>query len=143
MAGSCRTCPSDGSRYCAQCQAYAQRAGLSLLEGPRARGGLTVDPTAPEAGLEAAVRTLCKATGHLFYHTYNSKRSAPGFPDWAIIHPEGGPLYLWEGKSHEGQVSPAQRRWLDALGKATQVETGVVRPSDWPLLQHLLTRKSP
>jgi hypothetical protein len=34
MAGSGCTCPKDGSAYCAQCQAYAQKAGLSLGAQP-------------------------------------------------------------------------------------------------------------
>jgi len=95
-----------------------------------------------EAALETTLRTYLASAGYLAYHTHNSKRSAPGFPDWAVIHPDGGPLFLWELKSQSqsAQPSPAQRRWLEALSKATTVETGLYRPSDWPRMQRLLER---
>lgn len=48
MAGRGCTCPKDGSSYCAQCQIYAQRAGLPLLASPRCAGIFPV-PRAAEA----------------------------------------------------------------------------------------------
>src|SRR5215475_1080786 len=114
------TCSRFTPHYCSQCQALAARAGLLLPQAP----GATAPTEGSEASLETTLRTYLSHTGYLAYHTHNSKRSAPGFPDWAIIHPDGGPLFLWELKSQSqgAQPSPAQRRWLEALAKATTVE---------------------
>jgi hypothetical protein len=122
--------------------AHAQRHGLALdpaLTVPAPTSGM--DPLSPEGVLEARLRMFAMQAGYLYYHTHNSQRSNPGYPDSALVHPDGGPLYLWELKSADGQVSLAQRRWLDALAKVTHVETGVYRPEDWATLQALLTRR--
>ncbi len=121
-----------------------------------ARLGLPLDPTltvrhpgsamaaeASEDVLTARLRTFALQAGYLYYHTHNSRKSEAGWPDVALIHPGGGPLYLWELKSAAGVVSPDQRRWLDALAQVTHVETGVYRPADWTTIQTLLTRKRP
>ncbi len=101
------------------------------------------DVCEPEGLLLERLRRLCvEHLGLLFYHPFLSKRSTPGWPDVAIVHPDGGPLYLWELKSASGTITPAQRRWLDALERVTRVETGVYRPQDWARMQHLLVERS-
>lgn len=110
---------------------YLRRQGMPLDATLTVPALPAMDPASPEGVLEARLRTFAKAAGYLYYHTYNSKRSDPGYVDCTIVHPDGGPLFLWELKSAEGQVSPAQRRWLDALGKVTHVETGVYQPWNW------------
>jgi len=135
------TCARFTPRYCPQCQALAARAGIILAEA--ASAAVAEGPQeGSEASLETTLRTYLAHAGYLAYHTHLSKRSAPGFPDWAIIHPDGGPLFLWELKSQNqsAQASPAQRRWLDALAKATRIETGLYRPPDWPNMQRMLER---
>ena len=101
--------------------------------------GRPLAAAAPEGKLQARLRQLALDTGHLYYHTHNSKRSDPGWPDAAILHREGGILYAWELKDATGTVTPAQRTWLEALGKVTRVDARVVRPGDWPLLLSVLT----
>ena len=106
---------------------------------------LTMDASAPEEDLEERLRQLCEATGHYRYHTRKSTGSTPGWPDDAIVHPEGdigggSTLFLWELKTATGQVSPAQRRWLEALEKVTRVEVGVYRPCDWEIILEKLRR---
>jgi hypothetical protein len=121
--------------------AHAQRHGLALDAALTVRPqGSALAPETPEGMLEARVRTVAMQAGYLYYHTYNSKHSNPGYPDCALVHPEGGPLFLWELKTESGQVSPAQRRWLDALAKVTHVESGVYRPTDWARILDKLTR---
>jgi hypothetical protein len=119
-----------------------------------ARHGLALDPTltlrspasgmapeSPEGILQGRLQQFATAAGWLFFHPHDSRKSTPGWPDVALCHPEGGPLFLWELKSASGQASPAQRRWLDALSKATRIETGLYRPADWPTLQALLVKR--
>ena len=134
-----------GSPYlCPWCTALAHRAGVTLAPvlTPRQVLEVRVQDEAPEGVLQGRIRELALETGHLFYHTYSSKRSDPGWVDIAICHPDRpGPLFLWELKSRNGEMSPAQRRWLDALNKVTRVEAACYRPADWPLIVESLTRR--
>jgi hypothetical protein len=68
-----------------------------------------------------------KRHGWLCYHTYDSRRCEPGFPDWVFIRER----VLWvELKSADGKVSIKQAKWGAALVRAGQ--TWVVwRPADW------------
>ena len=43
-----------------------------------------------EDELDDVIREACRVRGLLAYHTHDSRRSAPGFPDWVIIGPGGG-----------------------------------------------------
>ena len=65
--------------------------------------------------------------GWMVYHTYDSRRSQPGFPDLVLCHP-GGDFLLVELKTERGRVRPEQQRWLQALS-ACQIEWHVWRPS--------------
>ena len=63
------------------------------------------------------------------YHTHDSRRSEPGFPDVVVVGPHG---LLWrELKSSTGRLTPDQRVWLDKLRQAGS-DVDVWRPSDWP-----------
>lgn len=137
------TCPDDGSRYCEWCQYVAAKAGVSL--SPRPTLMVTETTGVAEEDFGRALKAVATNLGYLTYHTHNSKRSSPGFPDWAIVHPQGGPLFLWELKrqDREAKPSPAQERWLEALDKATLVHSHVYRPSDWELMRTILERWVP
>jgi hypothetical protein len=81
--------------------------------------------TEPE--LESAVRRLVKDLGLLGYHTKDSRRSEPGFPDWVIVGPYG--TLFRELKSQHGRLTGDQTRWRYALRAAGQ-DCEVWRPSD-------------
>jgi hypothetical protein len=119
-----RGCTCRGPTLCAQCATLAQRAGV--LPPP-------VVPTVSERAFMQAVRREALAGGWLFYHTFDSRRSAPGFCDVVCAKP-GRPLWCWELKTTDGLVSLAQQRWLEVLQQVTGVEAGVVRPEDMPAL---------
>jgi hypothetical protein len=80
-----------------------------------------------EADLLQAVRDLCGYMGLSVYHTHNSRRSEPGFPDIVAAGPGG--LLLRELKADKGRVSPAQQRWLSVL-RSAGADAGVWRPVD-------------
>lgn len=80
-----------------------------------------------EAELERAVRALIKAYGLLGYHPYDSRRSAPGWPDWTIVGPGG--LIFRELKSPTGRLSSDQVTWQYTL-RAAGADAKVWRPAD-------------
>lgn len=81
-----------------------------------------------EAQLLATIRQACRKLGLLCYHTYDSRRSEPGFPDLVIVGAER--VIYRELKSERGRLRPEQRTWLDALSRAGQ-DADVWRPGDF------------
>lgn len=80
-----------------------------------------------EKALLEQVRALCRFYGLLTYHTNNSRRSEPGFPDLVIACGNG--VMFRELKSERGRTSPEQRVWIDTLSLAGQ-DAGIWKPSD-------------
>ena len=89
------------------------------------------DALLSEKDLLAQVRELAETLGYRVYHTHDSRRSEPGFPDLVIAG--HGRLWFVELKSQQGRVTAPQREWLGALA-ATGAQTRVWRPSDWAAL---------
>ena len=96
----------------------------------------------PEGTLLAQVRRCALDNGFVFYHTYRSTRSDPGYLDCTLTKP-GHPLYIWELKTKDGKLTREQGTWLTFLRQATRIEAACYRPAEWPLMQHLLTRRTP
>lgn len=82
----------------------------------------------PESELLGNVRTLARWYGWLPYHTHNSQRSEPGFPD--LILCRGDQILAVELKSVAGRLSECQKVWLAALVTAG-VEVRIWTPEDW------------
>lgn len=82
-----------------------------------------------EAQLLQAVRDLAKLRGWLCYHTHDSRRSEPGFPDLVLVHPRTGDLVMAELKSGNGRLTHAQREWTAALA-AAGLSVFIWRPAD-------------
>ena len=81
-----------------------------------------------ESELQANIRELAKLLGWLTYHTHDSRRSEPGFPDLVLVG--HGRMLVRELKDARGRVSDEQRDWLEAFDRAG-VDQGVWRPADW------------
>lgn len=90
-----------------------------------------------EAQFQAKVVQWARLNGWLVYHTHDSRRSEPGFPDLVLVR--GPDILYWELKAEKGRVSPEQERWIAALHGAGQ-ETRILRPSDWAWLAERLRR---
>jgi VRR-NUC domain-containing protein len=69
-----------------------------------------------ERELQAAVTDMCHWLGLRYYHTHDSRRSNPGFPDLVIVG-AGGVLFA-ELKSQDGRLRPEQKEWLHDLHAA-------------------------
>lgn len=85
-----------------------------------------IDRAMTEKDLQAGVVEILRWEKWLCYHTYDSRRSQPGFPDLVAVR--GSRLMFVEFKSEKGKLRLEQVDWLDALVKA-HGEVYVVRPS--------------
>lgn len=79
-----------------------------------------------EADLMAAVLELCQLRRVLVYHTHDSHRSQPGFPDLVIAGSKG--VLFRELKSDGGRLTKEQAKWLVTLGITGNAATW--RPGD-------------
>ena len=96
-----------------------------------------------EKTFQQAVVTLAKLNGWLCYHSYDSRKSEPGFPDLVLVHPRGQCLFV-ELKSETGKITKAQGAWLEALlGIKGRPRTYLWRPADWHsgLIESLLRHR--
>lgn len=68
------------------------------------------------------------------YHTHDSRRSDPGFPDLVLVRDR---IVLAELKSERGRMTKDQWAWHDQLLTAG-VEVHLWRPSDWEQVREVL-----
>jgi len=79
-----------------------------------------------EKDLQSAILEWMRWSGWKIYHTHDSRRSQPGFPDLVAV--KGSRLVFAELKREKGKIRPEQVEWLDALAEAHD-EVYFVRPS--------------
>jgi hypothetical protein len=95
--------------------------------------------TVSEKQFQAQVVELAGYCGWLCYHTHDSRRSAPGFPDLVLVRPPR--LIFAELKTETGKLRPEQKAWLEALtGCIEASESRLWRPRDLEEIQTLLKR---
>lgn len=86
--------------------------------------------TMTEAELQAVIIAHAQRLGFIVYHTHDSRRSQPGYPDLHLVHPKRGVSLFRELKSQKGKLRADQVIWLDGL-TATGADAAVWRPIDW------------
>jgi hypothetical protein len=86
----------------------------------------------------AQVVQLAKLQGWLVYHTFDSRRSTPGFPDLVMLR--DGTLLVAELKTGNNRLSPSQAAWLVAF-RLAGVAASVWRPGDWNLIEKALAKE--
>lgn len=102
-----------------------------------------------EKEFQAAVIELAEIQGWRVYHTHDSRRSQPGYPDLTMVR--GRHLIFAELKVLGGRPTKEQTAWLDDLGRVSgriqeefgfdgAVEARLWCPSDWPEIEQALKR---
>ncbi len=82
-----------------------------------------------EKQLMQAVIEAASWRHYKIYHTHDSRRSDPGFPDLILLRERDGRRFAIELKTERGKVSPAQVDWLAAFSTCG-IPAFVVRPRD-------------
>lgn len=90
-----------------------------------------------EKAFQARVLALAKANGWDAYHTHDSRRSAPGYPDLVIAKP--GRMLVAELKVGRNKTTAAQERWLALYESIPGVRVFRWRPEDWETIVKELT----
>lgn len=88
-----------------------------------------------EKQLQDAVLDAAYTFKWLAYHTYDSRRSSPGFPD--LVLARNGEVLFVELKSKVGRLRPEQKVWMEQLTAYSEPgcdrghEVLVWRPEQW------------
>lgn len=91
-----------------------------------------------EAEFDASIVKLATLYGWKTYHTYDSRKSAEGWPDRVFTRrPE---FFGAELKRENGVLSAAQEAWIEEL-RACGWEVHVWRPSMWSTIVARLARR--
>lgn len=83
-----------------------------------------------ERQLQDQIIELAKRMGFIVYHTHDSRRSAPGFPDLVLVHPKQRRVIWRELKSETGAPTPEQKVWISTLLLVGE-DVDIWRPRDW------------
>ena len=67
-----------------------------------------------EKEFQAQIVELVGLLGGMVYHTYDSRRSASGFPDLTIVTRDRRLIFA-ELKNDRGRLTEYQKSWLEAL----------------------------
>ena len=78
-----------------------------------------------EKQFQSQVVRIAKVFGWMAYHTYDSRRSEPGFPDLVLVRER---VMFRELKTEKGRLTPAQKLWGERL-KSAGSDYDIWRPS--------------
>jgi hypothetical protein len=114
-----------------------QLGGTSAGAASKAMGGWTILET--EEDFLQAVRALARMLGWKLYHTRDSRRSDPDFPDLVMCRPPR--LVIAELKVGTRQPTEGQLAWLLTLADCPPCEAYAWWPKDWPEIEACLKRR--
>ena len=89
-----------------------------------------------EAQFQKIVEGYAKVMGWLYYHTRDSRRSQPGFPDLVMLRGERQVVAELK-RQKAAKPSEKQQNWLDGY-KAVGAEVYVWRPAHIPEIEEIL-----
>ena len=91
--------------------------------------------TQTEAQFQEAVMHMARLRKWLVYHTHDSRRSAPGFPDLTMVR--GGRIVFAELKVAKSNPTDSQKLWLAELRRCLP-DVYLWRPCDWREIEDVL-----
>ena len=99
--------------------------------------------TLSETDFQNTIIEVAELHRWLVYHTHDSRRSAPGFPDLTMVR--DGMLIFAELKTEKGKLTEDQAQWIAELDNV-RLRTGATRvflwrPSDWKEIEEVLRRE--
>ena len=104
---------------------------------------MVMDGSVTEAAFQDTVIKFAEFFRWYVYHTHDSRRSQPGFPDLVLVR--NGQIIFAELKSARGRVSADQQGWINELercawevGNANLLRVAVWRPANWPEIERVL-----
>ena len=102
--------------------------GGGVLRSSRLTTTRAASATLPETedGFQQWAIEQAQWRGWMVYHTHDSRRSEPGFPDLVLVRER---VLFRECKTDTGSLTPEQSQWLDRLVKAG-ADASVWRPAD-------------
>ena len=83
-----------------------------------------------ERQFQTRVLRIAKQFGWITYHTHDSRRSDPGFPDLVLVRDR---VLFRELKTETGRISEPQKAWGQALKRAG-ADFKIWRPGDMPVI---------
>lgn len=98
----------------------------------RQRDPTAAGPDERETPFMQRVIATARRLGWQVYHTYDSRKSAAGFPDLCLVRP--GEAILAECKQNREKPTQAQQVWLQLFASVPGVEACVWRPRDEPAI---------
>jgi len=90
-----------------------------------------------EKEFQQTVVDMARLLGWRVYHTHDSRRSEPGFPDLCLVRDR---IVFLELKTATGKVTPEQAGWISAITAAGGTALAV-RPKDLPEIEKALKRR--
>ena len=98
-----------------------------------------------EKAFQTIVITTARENGWMVYHTYDSRKSEPGFPDLCMV--KNGFIMFVELKTDKGKVTSTQRQWIEQfLIHQNRCQNSIVeiwRPHIWEEKKKLLIGDNP
>ena len=89
-----------------------------------------------EKSFQQQVVDYARLQGWFVYHTYNSRRSTPGFPDLTLVR---APRVIFaELKVGKGRLSMHQSVWRERLLACEGIEYYLWRPDSWDEIEEVL-----
>jgi hypothetical protein len=105
---------------------------------PGVQGRHPVWGTVTEGQLLEFAQAVFRRNGWLVYHTSDSRRSEPGFPDLVAVKPPW--VVFAELKTETGRFTRAQLRWLERVDQCSQVASYRWRPGDEATIRRVAER---
>ena len=93
-----------------------------------------------EKDFQQQIIDLARLNKWMVYHTADSRRSYPGFPDLVMVR--GAVCIFLELKSVKGKATVQQQEWIDRLQKVRIVHADIARPHNWDDVRRALTARA-